>query len=248
MNSSRDRDDREGDLLHVDGLDASYGQVRVLNGMAVELNSGEVRVLLGANGAGKSTFLKAILGLVRIQAGTIVYDRSTELRGLATDTIHRLGIAWVPQGRQTFASLSVLDNLRIGSYSEKDKKAVGPRLDKIFELFPVLRQRAKQLAGSLSGGEQQALSIARALMSAPRLMLMDEPSLGLSPRVLEDVLQMILRIKADGISVLMVEQNARQALSVADFAYVLESGRVVASGLPRELESDDVIKRTYLGQ
>jgi branched-chain amino acid transport system ATP-binding protein len=234
-------------LLRVRDLEASYGRAPILNGISVDLPMGEARVLLGANGAGKSTFLKAVLGLVRITDGSVCFDGTAELRGMATDAIHRLGIAWVPQGRQTFTSLSVLDNLRIGAYSERNNRVVEARLEKVQSLFPLLSQRAKQLAGSLSGGEQQALSIARALMSGPRLMLMDEPSLGLSPKVLDQVLGMIQRIKSDGISILMVEQNARQALSIADYAYVLESGAVVASGTPAELLEDDVIKRTYLG-
>jgi branched-chain amino acid transport system ATP-binding protein len=234
-------------LLKVEGLKVSYGPVAVLRGLDVSIERGDIRALLGANGAGKSTFIKAILGLVAIEEGSLLFD-GAELRRLGTNAIHRLGIAWAPQGRQTFSTLTVRQNLAIGAYSERDRHKVDERFAYVHDMFPVLAQRSSQLAGSLSGGEQQVLSIARALMSGPKLLLMDEPSIGLSPRAIDVVFEMMFRVRERGVSILIVEQNARQALAVADWAYVLEAGRVVASASAKDLQNDDAIRRAYLGR
>lgn len=234
-------------LLQISDLSVSYGPVAVLKGATLDVNEQEIRAVLGANGAGKSTLLKAILGLVRITGGSIMYARTTELRSRAPHEIHRMGIAWAPQGRQTFSTLSVHENLLMGSFGESNQSVLAERLSRTYDLFPKLRTRHKQLAGSLSGGEQQMLSLARALMSEPRLLLMDEPSIGLSPRMTQQVFEMLTTLRSRGLGILLVEQNARQALRIADWAYVLEGGRVTVSAHPRELESSDSIRRAYLG-
>lgn len=233
-------------LLHIEDLSVSYGAVPAVAGASLEIASGEVRVILGANGAGKSTIIKTILGLLRPRGGTIRFD-GTALVGLRPHQIHALGIAWVPEGRQLFSTLTVLDNLRMGAFAATDAAAASRRIQQMLERFPRLAERRNQLAGSLSGGEQQMVAIARALVSGPRLLLMDEPSLGLAPLVVRDVFALVREINAAGISVLMVEQNARQALGVAHYAYLLETGRVVEQGDAQTIARNDNVKDIFLG-
>ena len=233
-------------LLRVTGLEVSYGPVPAVAGVGLEVPEGEIRAILGANGAGKSSTIKAILGLVKARAGAIEFEERP-IRGLPTHRIHRLGIAWVPEGRQLFSTLTVHENLEMGAFARVNGQQFGARLDEVFTLFPLLRERQTQLAGSLSGGEQQMLAIARALMAGPRLLLMDEPSLGLAPKVLHRLFDQIQEINTRGLSILMVEQNARQALKIAHYAYLLEVGRLVGRGPARDLEASEDVKRVYLG-
>jgi branched-chain amino acid transport system ATP-binding protein len=234
-------------LLHIDDLSVSYGAVPAVDGVNLDIEPGELRVILGANGAGKTTILKAILGLKRPHRGGIRFDGTHDLLALKPHEIHRLGIAWVPEGRQLWQTMTVLDNLRMGGFENKDQAAVQRRIQEMFDRFPRLRERQSQLAGSLSGGEQQMVAIARALISGPRLLLMDEPSLGLAPIVVRDVFKLTREINAMGIAILMVEQNARQALKVADAAYLLENGHVVDEGPAKEIAGRDSVKAVFLG-
>jgi branched-chain amino acid transport system ATP-binding protein len=234
-------------LLQIDDLSVSYGAVPAVDGVSLEIEAGELRVILGANGAGKTTILKAILGLKRPRRGSIRFDGTHDLLALKPHEIHRLGIAWVPEGRQLWQTMTVLDNLLMGGFETKDQTAVQRRIQEMFDRFPRLRERQSQLAGSLSGGEQQMVAIARALISGPRLLLMDEPSLGLAPIVVRDVFKLTQEINAMGIAILMVEQNARQALKVADAAYLLETGHVVDQGPAQEIAGRDSVKAVFLG-
>jgi len=234
-------------LLSLSDLHVAYQAVPALSGASLELFEGDVRVILGSNGAGKTTIIKSILGLVRPKQGEIRYQGSHDLRRLKPHQIHRLGIAWVPEGRQLWGTLTVLDNLRMGAYAVDDRAIVERRIEEMFARFPRLRERQQQLAGSLSGGEQQMVAIARALVSGPKLLLMDEPSLGLAPIVVSDVFKLVGEINRMGISILMVEQNARQALKVARFAYLLEVGRMVGSGSAAEMASTEQVQEIFLG-
>ncbi len=234
-------------LLKVSDLHVSYKAVPAVAGASLELMAGEIRVILGSNGAGKSTIIKSILGLVPAHWGEILFQGEHDLRRLKPHQIHQLGISWVPEGRQLWGTLTVLDNLRMGAFANRDDKAVARRIDEMFERFPQIGERRRQIAGSLSGGEQQMVAVARALVSGPKLILMDEPSLGLAPMVIRDVFALVGEINAMGISVLMVEQNARQALRVASWAYLLEVGRVVESGEAGEIASRDSVKEIFLG-
>jgi branched-chain amino acid transport system ATP-binding protein len=234
-------------LLEVADLAVSYGSVPAVNGVSLSIEPGELRVILGANGAGKTTIIKTILGLLRPRAGSIRYAGDTELLRLKPHQIHHLGISWVPEGRQLWSTLTVLDNLRLGGFGDADKAAVERRIGEMFERFPRVRERQNQIAGSLSGGEQQMVAIARALVSAPKLLLMDEPSLGLAPLVVRDVFTLVREINAMGIAILMVEQNARQALKVADWAYLLETGRIVESGPAAAIGAKESVQAVFLG-
>jgi len=234
-------------LLQVENLAVSYGSVPAVNGVSLEVHPGELRVILGANGAGKTTIIKTLMGLLKPHAGSARFDGGIDLLRLKPHQIHALGIAWVPEGRQLWNTLSVLDNLRLGGWSRKDKSAVGRRIDEMFERFPVLKERQDQVAGSLSGGEQQMVAIARALVSAPKLLLMDEPSLGLAPLLVRDVFNLVREINRMGIAILMVEQNARQALKVASWAYLLEIGRMVESGRAADIASKETVRAVFLG-
>jgi branched-chain amino acid transport system ATP-binding protein len=234
-------------LLSLSDLHVAYQAVPALSGASLELFEGDVRVILGSNGAGKTTIIKSILGLVRPKQGEIRYQGSHDLRRLKPHQIHRLGIAWVPEGRQLWGTLTVLDNLRMGAYAVDDRAVVERRIEEMFARFPRLRERQQQLAGSLSGGEQQMVAIARALVSGPKLLLMDEPSLGLAPIVVSDVFKLVGEINRMGISILMVEQNARQALKVARFAYLLEVGRMVGSGSAADMASTEQVQEIFLG-
>jgi branched-chain amino acid transport system ATP-binding protein len=232
-------------LLQVQDLDVRYGAVPAVKRLALEVPTGEIRAILGANGAGKSSTIRAILGLVKA-SGTIALE-GRPIHGMPPHRIHRLGLAWVPEGRQLFSTLSVHENLEMGAFARGDRLRFASRVDEMFALFPRLRERRKQLAGSLSGGEQQMLAIARALVSEPRLLIMDEPSLGLAPKVVQHLFEQIQEINARGLSILMVEQNARQALKIAHYAYLLEVGRLAAEGPSAALMASEDVRRVYLG-
>ncbi len=234
-------------LLRIENLAVSYGAVPAVNGVSLEINAGELRVILGANGAGKTTIIKTIMGLLKPRTGNIVFEGRTNLLDLKTHKIHELGIAWVPEARQLWNTLSVLDNLRLGGWCVNDKALVEKRINEMFDRFPRLAERRDQVSGSLSGGEQQMVAIARALVSGPKLILMDEPSLGLAPLVVRDVFTLSREINQMGIAVLMVEQNARQALKVANWAYLLENGHIVESGLAAEVAGKDAVRDVFLG-
>ena len=233
-------------LLEVKGLKAYYGQTQALHGVSFTIAAGGITTLLGANGAGKTTTLRAICAMIRTD-GEVLFD-GRPIRGLATENIVRLGVAHVPEGRGTFTTLSVDENLKIAAYTRSDRAAVKRDLDKVFEYFPRLKERLSQQAGTLSGGEQQMLAIARALMLSPRLMLLDEPSFGLAPLIVQEIFRIMRRINEEaGVSMLLVEQNAALALDLAEEAYVLETGRVVMSGKAKDVKSDEGIRRSYLG-
>jgi branched-chain amino acid transport system ATP-binding protein len=234
-------------LLQVKGLGVSYGAVPAVDGVSLEILPGELRVILGANGAGKTTIIKTLFGLLRPRAGEVRFNDEIDLLRLKPHQIHMLGVAWVPEGRQLWNTLTVMDNLRLGGFAVADKVLVERRIDEMFERFPRLRERHDQVAGSLSGGEQQMVAIARALVSAPKLLLMDEPSLGLAPLMVRDVFSLVREINSMGIAILMVEQNARQALKVAHWAYLLETGRIVESGLAAEIGSKESVQAVFLG-
>ena len=234
-------------LLSISDLHVSYKAVPAVAGVDLEMAEGEIRVILGSNGAGKTTIIKSILGLVRPHRGSIRFAGDKLLTEMPPHRIHDLGISWVPEGRQLWGTLSVLDNLKMGAFSERDDTKTAKRIDEMLERFPRLRERQNQVAGSLSGGEQQMVAIARALISEPKLILMDEPSLGLAPMVVRDVFALVREINAMGISVLMVEQNARQALKVADWAYLLEVGRMVESGAADDIGSKESVQEIFLG-
>lgn len=234
------------ELLEVSGLDAGYGSTRVLHDVSLEVRRGRVTVVLGANGAGKTTTLRAICQMVR-SSGRIRLD-GVELVGRATESIVRRGIAHVPDGRGTFAELTVLENLKLGAITRSDRARVEADLKKAFARFPILLARQHQQAGTLSGGEQQMLAISRALMSAPRLLLLDEPSFGLAPKVVADIYSILRAVMRDeDMGMLLVEQNANLALDFADHAYLLETGRVVLSGPSALMKQDESIRRSYLG-
>jgi branched-chain amino acid transport system ATP-binding protein len=234
-------------LLDIRGLTVSYGAVPAVDGVSLEILPGELRVILGANGAGKTTIIKTLFGLLRPRAGEIRFNGEIDMLRLKPHQIHMLGVAWVPEGRQLWNTLTVMDNLRLGGFAVSDKTLVERRIDEMFERFPRLRERHGQVAGSLSGGEQQMVAIARALISAPKLLLMDEPSLGLSPIMVQEVFKLVREINSMGIAILMVEQNARQALKVAHWAYLLETGRIVESGLAAEIGSKESVQAVFLG-
>jgi branched-chain amino acid transport system ATP-binding protein len=232
-------------VLEVTDLGVSYGQRRALEGVSLTVAPGEIVTLLGANGSGKSTTLRAISGLVRPAAGGVRYG-GRDLARLAADAIVAAGIGHVPEGRDVFPEFSVLENLLVGAHTVPSRD-VPARLEAAYAMFPVLRERRRQRAGTLSGGEQQMLAIARALMTRPSLLLLDEPSLGLAPRLVREIFGVIRRVNAEGVAVLLVEQNARAALALAARGYVLETGRVVASGRSADLAVDPRIRAAYLG-
>ena len=234
-------------LLELKDIRAHYDQVEALKGVSVELEEGTIVVLIGANGAGKSTMLKVISGLKKLTSGQIRF-RGERIDGASPQSIVRRGIAHVPEGRRVFPYMTVYENLRMGAYTRKDGDGITKGLEMIYESFPILRERAKQQAGSLSGGEQQMLAIARALMSKATLILMDEPSLGLSPLMVSTIAEVITNINRQGISILLVEQNARMALRVAQRGYVMETGRITVQGDTQSLASDEQVKKAYLGE
>jgi branched-chain amino acid transport system ATP-binding protein len=234
-------------LLEVEGLAVSYGPIRAVRGVSLTVEQGEIVTLLGANGAGKSTSLQAIVGLLPVQQGQIRFD-GRSIGGETAERIVRKGLTLTPEGRRIFAPLTVEENLRIGAASERDRVEIQRRWDQMMTLFPILAQRKRQLAGTLSGGEQQQLAIARSLMSGPRLLLLDEPSLGLAPQVVELIFDLIGRLRSLGITILLVEQNVHQALDIADRGYVISGGQVVLSGTAAELKSSPDVQKAYMGQ
>lgn len=234
-------------MLKVDSVDVFYGGIQALREVSVAVEEGEIVAIIGANGAGKSTLLRCISGLVRARRGRIVF-KGRDITRLPPDQVAAMGIAHVPEGRRVFANLSVLENLLVGAHLARNRSEVASRLRRVYELFPWLEGRAHQKAGTLSGGEQQMLVIGRALMSDPTLVLMDEPSLGLAPALVKAVFGIIRELNASGRTVLLVEQNASQALALAHRAYVLQTGRVVLSGSGRELLDNPMVKAAYLGR
>lgn len=233
-------------MLKIDNLELNYGVIRALKGITMEVNEGEIVTLIGANGAGKSSTLKAISGIEKIKSGSITFLGENLNRKSAQDIV-KLGISHVPEGRRIFPGLTVLENLEMGAYLRKDKDGIRQDLKMIYERFPILEARSKQDAATLSGGEQQMLAMGRALMSRPKLLLLDEPSMGLAPILVREIFSIIKDIKQQGTTVLLVEQNARMALSVADRAYVMETGSIVLSGTGEELASSQDIQKAYLG-
>ena len=237
---------RDGALLKVDELHVSYGGVQAVQGVSLEVRAGEITALLGANGAGKSSTLLSIVGAVKPRAGTIMFD-GRDITGLAPDALVRCGIGLIPEGGRVFARQSVLQNLRLGAYVVTDAAVQRQRMDQVFALFPRLAERRTQVAGTLSGGERQMLAIGRALMSGPRLLLVDEPSLGLSPLLVETVFDTLADLNRQGISILLVEQNMAQALEVATRAYVMQSGAIALQGSAADISASDEVRRAYLG-
>jgi len=233
-------------MLEIRGLEAAYGNVRALRGIDLRVGAGEIVTLIGANGAGKSTTLKCITGLLRARSGAIRFE-GEPIHTLPTHEIIRRGIVTVLEGRRLFADLDVMENLRLGAYLCDDAKEIRRRVERVFALFPIMRDRQRQLTGSFSGGEQQMIAIARGLMAGPRLLMMDEPSLGLSPLMTQRVADIIQTICADGITILLIEQNANTALRLANRGYVLETGTVVMEGSGADLLANDRIRRAYLG-
>ena len=234
-------------MLTIDGLATAYGKIEALKGVSLQANADQVTCLLGPNGAGKSTLMLTIAGILKPKAGSIRFE-DEELVGKSSADIVARGLALVPENRLVFPALTVRENLMAGAYRRRDRGAIRDDIDKMFVRFPRLKERVDQLAGTLSGGEQQMLAVARALMSRPRLLLMDEPSVGLAPLVVAEIFQIIRQLHSEGVSIFLVEQNAHMALKVAHHFYLMEQGRVTFSGNPGEMSGDDVIQRAYLGQ
>lgn len=234
-------------MLTVKDLQVYYGVISAIKGISFEVNQGEVIALIGANGAGKTTTLQTVTGMIKPKAGQVILE-DCDITKIPGHKIVSMGMAHVPEGRRVFAHLSVYENLKLGAYTRKDKAEIEDSLVNIYKKFPRLEERKHQMAGTLSGGEQQMLAMGRALMSKPRLICMDEPSMGLSPIFVEEIFHIIEEIKASGTTVLLVEQNAKKALSIADRAYVLETGNIVLEGDAKELMNNDAIKKAYLGE
>jgi branched-chain amino acid transport system ATP-binding protein len=233
-------------LLEVDGIHVFYDKIEALKGISLTVEERQIVTLVGGNGAGKSTTLRAISGLLHPREGAIRFD-GRPLAGLGAHEIAAIGVVQVPEGRRIFGRLTVNENLEMGAFTRRDRRAIAEDKEQMLELFPRLRERLKQVAGTLSGGEQQMLAAARAMMARPRVLLMDEPSMGLAPMLVEQVFETIRRINAQGVTILLVEQNAPMALGIADRGYVLESGRIVLDGPGRELLDDERVRRAYLG-
>ncbi|MBS2970955.1 ABC transporter ATP-binding protein [Metabacillus sp. KIGAM252] len=233
-------------MLKVEGINVYYGHIQALKEVSLEIRQGEIVTLIGANGAGKSTLLKTISGLLKAKNGEVQFE-GKNINGKAAQTIVKQGISHVPEGRRIFANMSVEENLELGAYLRKDKKGIKDDFDMVYDLFPRLQERIKQQAGTLSGGEQQMLAMGRALMARPRLLLLDEPSMGLAPLLVKTIFRIIEEINKSGTTILLVEQNANMALSIANMAYVLETGKVVISGHPDELNASEQVKMAYLG-
>ena len=234
-------------MLEIKDLKVSYGMIRAIKGISFEVNKGEVIALIGANGAGKTTILHTITGLLNADSGSVTYE-GKDITRMPGHKIVSMGIAHVPEGRRVFANMTVLQNLKLGAYTRKDKAEIAETLEMVYTRFPRLKERKNQLAGTLSGGEQQMLAMGRALMSHPQNILMDEPSMGLSPIFVNEIFDIIEEVSKSGTTVLLVEQNAKKALSIADRAYVLETGNIVLDGKASELLDNDSIKKAYLGE
>lgn len=233
-------------MLTVDNINVYYGAIHALKGISVAVSEGEIVTLIGANGAGKSTILRTISGLLRPKSGQITFE-GRNIAVVAAQEIVKLGISQVPEGRRIFANMSVLENLELGAYIRNDKTEIKKDMDLVFERFPRLAERRSQMAGTLSGGEQQMLAMGRALMSRPRLLLLDEPSMGLAPLLVKEIFKIIKEINDSGTTILLVEQNANMALSIAHKAYVLETGRITLSGTAKELAESEAVCQAYLG-
>ncbi len=234
-------------MLEVKGLNVYYGMIHAIKDASFEVGEGEVVALIGANGAGKTTILHTVTGLLHAKSGSVTFE-GQDLTHTPAHKIVSMGISHVPEGRRVFSDLSVYENLMMGAYTRSDKAEIAQSLEMVYERFPRLKERRSQPAGTLSGGEQQMLAMGRALMSSPRLLLMDEPSMGLSPLFVSEIFKIIEEVSAQGVTVLLVEQNAKKALSIADRAYVLETGKVVMAGPASELMNNDAIKAAYLGE
>ena len=234
-------------MLEIKDLEVYYGMIQALKGISFEVNEGEVIALIGANGAGKTTTLHAVTGLLPVKAGEIIFDGKNVTK-TPGHKIVSMGMAHVPEGRRVFAELSVYQNLKMGAYTRKDKEEIARNLEMVYKRFPRLKERKNQMAGTLSGGEQQMLAMGRALMSQPKIILMDEPYMGLSPIFVNEIFDIIKEVSAAGTTVLLVEQNAKKALSIADRAYVLETGRITLQGDAKELMNDESVRKAYLGE
>ncbi len=234
-------------MLEIKDIEVFYGMIQAIKGVSFEVNEGEVIALIGANGAGKTTILHTITGLLSPKKGSVIFE-GQDITKIPAHKIVSLGIAHVPEGRRVFAELTVYENLKMGAYTRKDKTEIEQTLDMVYKRFPRLEERKNQLAGTLSGGEQQMLAMGRALMSHPKIIVMDEPSMGLSPILVNQIFDIIEEVSKSGTTVLLVEQNAKKALSIADRAYVLETGKIVLNGDAKELLNDDSIKKAYLGE
>lgn len=234
-------------MLKVENLEVYYGMIQAIKGISFEVNKGEVIALIGANGAGKTTILHTITGLIGAKSGSIIFE-GADLTKTPAHKIVSMGMAHVPEGRRIFQELTVFENLKLGAYTRSSKSEIEETIQMVYNKFPRLKERKEQIAGTLSGGEQQMLAMGRALMSHPKIILMDEPSMGLSPLYVNEIFKIIEEISSSGTTVLLVEQNAKKALSIANRAYVLETGRVVLEGQAKELINDDSIKKAYLGE
>ena len=234
-------------MLKIDNLHVSYGGIQALRGISLEVPDGKIVTLIGANGAGKSTTLRTITGLVKASSGSIRWG-GEELLGRQVNEITAAGIAMSPEGRRVFADMTVVENLKVGAYLRRDREGIHRDIEWVYSLFPRLKERSWQTAGTLSGGEQQMLAVGRALMSRPKLLLLDEPSLGLAPLVVQDIFRIIQEINRQGMTVLLIEQNANMALKIAHLAYVLETGRITMSGTGQQLLSDPRVREAYLGR
>jgi branched-chain amino acid transport system ATP-binding protein len=233
-------------MLKVDNLVVHYGAIKALRGISFEVNEGEIITLIGSNGAGKTTTLHAISNIIKKTSGSVTFD-GADITAMSPDHIVKTGLVQVPEGRRIFANLTVRENLEMGAYTRKDRAGIATDMDKVYELFPRLKERIKQVAGTLSGGEQQMLAIGRALMTGPRLLLLDEPSMGLAPILVDEIFHIIKTINAAGTTVLLVEQNAFKALSLATRAYILETGSIVKAGTGQKLLKDNSVREAYLG-
>jgi branched-chain amino acid transport system ATP-binding protein len=233
-------------MLEVEGLSVHYGAIRALRGISFEVAAGEIITLIGSNGAGKSTTLHAVSNIIKKASGRVVFD-GRDISALPPDRVVSAGLAQVPEGRRIFANLSVRDNLEMGAYARRDIRGVRRDMETVFGIFPRLKERARQVAGTLSGGEQQMLAMGRALMAKPRLLLMDEPSMGLAPILVDEIFSVIKNINETGTTILLVEQNAYRALGIASRAYILETGEIIKSGAAAELARDDAVRTAYLG-
>lgn len=234
-------------MLEIKDLEVFYGMIQAIKGVSFEVNEGEVIALIGANGAGKTTILHTITGLLESKKGTVTFD-GKDITKVPAHRIVSMGMAHVPEGRRVFANLTVYQNLKMGAYTRKDKTEIEETLENVYKRFPRLKERHNQMSGTLSGGEQQMLAMGRALMSHPRILLMDEPSMGLSPIFVNEIFDIIKEVSAGGTTVLLVEQNAKKALSISDRGYVLETGKIVLEGKSEELLNNDSIKKAYLGE
>ena len=234
-------------LLEVQDIQVYYGMIQALKGVSFSVNEGEVIALIGANGAGKTTTLHTVTGLLRAKSGHIIYD-GQDITKVPPHKIVTMGMAHVPEGRRVFANMTVLQNLKMGAFTRSDKNEIDATIEKVYKRFPRLKERQNQTAGTLSGGEQQMLAMGRALMSQPKIILMDEPSMGLSPIFVNEIFDIIQQINKDGTTVLLVEQNAKKALSIANKAYVLETGTIALSGDAKELMNNDRVKKAYLSE